>query len=106
MKVFGNGPLPDRFINEAIISPDGSEFALPSDTTKLYIDWCQETNLEVIGFDVWLQGPVDITSLDHFGVKGNARYCLKEIECALNHPDVLSHNRGILFNVWVNLPIN
>ena len=106
MKIYGNGPLPETFLQEAIFSADGSEFALPADTTKLYISWCRESHLEVVGFDIWLQGPVDNTSLDYFGVKGNAEYCLGEIDCALNHPEVLKHNRGILFNIWVNLPVS
>ena len=102
MKVFSNAPLPDDFAKEAILSPDGSEFGLRPDTSKLFIDWCLEQNIEVTGFDVWLQGPIDNTSLDDFSYRGDRASCLREIDCVLNHADVLSFNRDILFNIWVN----
>lgn len=102
VKVFSNAPLPESFAGEAVLSPDGSEFALRPDTSKLFIDWCLEKNIEVTGFDVWLQGPTDHTALDRFSFRGDRRSCLREIDCVLNHVDVLSFNRDILFNVWVN----
>lgn len=102
VKVFSNAPLPESFANEAVFSPDGSEFGLRVDTSKLFIEWCREENIEVTGFDVWLQGPVDNTALDNFGHRGDSISCLREIECVLNHAEVLSFNREILFNIWVN----
>ncbi|MBK25360.1 MAG: hypothetical protein CME70_15300 [Halobacteriovorax sp.] len=101
-KTFGNAPLPKRFENEAIFSPDGSEFALPADTAKLFINWCLESGLEVMGFDVWLAGPTDNTSLDEFNSKGDAGHCLKEIERTLTDSKILKYNRSVLFNIWVN----
>lgn len=102
MKLFSNGPLPENFTNEAMYSADGSEFALPADTSKLYIQWCLETRLDIIGFDVWLGGPTDNTALDDFSTKGDAGHCLKEIDTTLNNSEILKHNRTVLFNIWVN----
>lgn len=102
MKVFSNAPLPSEYENEAVFSPDGSEFALRPETSKLYLRWCTENNIDILGFDIWLDGPTDHTQLDDYSTKGDATHCLKEMDCVLNHPQILKFNRAVLFNIWAN----
>lgn len=99
VKLYSNGPLPNRFENEAHFSPDGSEFALPADTSKLFISWCLESQVEVTGFDVWLNNPLDNTIFDELGIRGDAGHCLSEIDRALNNSEILKYNRPVLFNI-------
>jgi hypothetical protein len=52
-----NGPLPGAFDSVAYFTEDRREWALPKQNALAYLDWCEQHELSVLGFEVDADNP-------------------------------------------------
>ena len=91
---YGNAPLPGFLADQAYISPNGREFALPVTAARRFLQLCRDAHIEVDGFETWLPTTPSPTDLLH-GCEGDADAC----ERALGDFTV-QYGESVVFNIW------
>jgi hypothetical protein len=94
---YSNGPLPDFLQRQAYLNTETGEFGLNAMDAMLYLDWCKDSNLRILGFETWqptIPGPTVILGAVW---EGDAESCRTGID-----KFGVEHGDGVVFSIWVD----